>query len=122
MRFRKEAIASGEIQDVPVPPESKFHVAQDTCRSISFKRLVSAEQTYANQGAAIFASSFLDWQTAPDGAIGDIVLGEIACLGHRDKRCNLKFYWNQTSGSGPWTPHNSTVLLPGENHLTRQRT
>ncbi len=82
-----------------MPSPDIYTTTHNACQRIHFKALVTVDNTYHEHGDR-YSSSFLDYQPSGAGQY-DLLLGELACLGWRDKKCKLKKYWNEQQGTGP---------------------
>lgn len=103
MKWHSHAI---ETKQIPAPKKisQDLFLTGGKCLPILFKSLVPADVTYHNRPHERNPSSFLDFQVNRRGYVTKILIGEIACLGYRQSRCDLKQYWDTKTGKGPWMP------------------
>jgi hypothetical protein len=77
------------------------------CQPVHSRRYMATEMTYSTSTER-YASSVMDF-TTQEGAITGVVIGEVACLGYRDKTCAISKFWNDTDGTGPIMPEKSGI-------------
>ena len=38
-----------------------------------------------------------------------VKVSEVGCLGYRENKCSLQYYWDKQAGSGPWEPFDKDI-------------
>ncbi len=94
-----QAVRDKKVPNITVPGPDAYRATPNSCQLINFKPLVTHEDTYSNVDGR-YSSSLLDFQPNGHGRY-DLLLGEIACIGFRDKKCKLQRYWDVNRGTGP---------------------
>jgi hypothetical protein len=92
-----------ELVAMPFPPG-----VPGACQAVRSKLLVAADETYHEFGDR-YASSALLLDAERGGRVGGVTVGEIACVGWREMKCDLPALWNYTSGTGPLMMHPRAV-------------
>ena len=92
-----------ELVAAPFPPG-----VPGACQAVRSELLVAAGETYHERGDG-HASSALLLEAGRGGRVGGVTVGEIACIGGREMKCDLPALWNYTSGTGPLMTHPRAV-------------